>query len=121
MKIYSIGGLLNGSELSISGNVAASYVQDFNIDNAFISAGGISLENGVSDYYYETAQLRKSVIERAQRVTLIADSGKFGSDCFSVVCPLDRISTIITDTGLPESYREEIRNRGIELILAEIR
>jgi DeoR/GlpR family transcriptional regulator of sugar metabolism len=120
LKIYSIGGLLNGNELSISGNIASSFVQNFNIDNAFIGVGGITLQNGISDYFYETTQLRKAVIERAHQVTLLADSSKFGTDCFSVICPLDRISTIITDTGLSEMYRQEIRSMGINLILAEI-
>ena len=119
IRLYSIGGYVNGSELSISGNVANSFVREFNIDNAFISAAGVSIENGVSEFRYETAQLRKTIIDKAKKVTLLVDSSKFGADRFSVVCPLSKVTTIITDTGIPDSYAEKITQMGIELIIAK--
>ena len=119
VKLYSIGGCVNGSEHSINGDVANSFVRAFNIDNAFIGAAGVTLENGISEYFNETARLRKAVIERAKKVTLLADSGKFGIDRFSVVCPLDNVNTIITDSGLPAAYAERICEMGIELIFAD--
>jgi len=36
-----------------------------------------------------------------------------------VVCPLSRVSTVITDTGAPQQMIDHLRGVGVEVILTD--
>lgn len=118
-NVYCLGGRINADELSMSGDLTANALRNFFVDKAFIGAGGITFSEGVSDYNSEEATVRRTVIQRANKVVLVADSGKFGSNAFAFVCPIENIDTIVSDENLSESYVSGIRERKIELILAK--
>lgn len=119
IMVYSVGGLLRGSEASLTGNIATSVLKNFYLNRAFIGAAGITLDGGMMEYYYDTVELRQLVMERSQQVVLLADSSKFGVRSFAVVDRLDAVDVIVTDTGLPASYAEQIGQMDVELVLTE--
>jgi DeoR/GlpR family transcriptional regulator of sugar metabolism len=119
VNLFSLGGHLNSDELSMSGKLTISALQHFFVDKAFIGAGGVTLNGGLSDYNCEEAWVRQAIIERANQTILVADSGKFGTNALAVVCPLEQIDVIVSDINLPDIFIEGIRERKIELILTE--
>lgn len=56
------------------------------------------------------------LIRQAEEVILLVDSSKFAARAGLVLCPLARISTVITDDGVPEAAAETIRAAGVKLI-----
>ena len=57
-------------------------------------------------------------MSRAQKLVVLVDASKFELRGSIVVCPLARISTVITDeTASPQSL-DMLRSAGIEVILA---
>lgn len=49
-QVILLGGELNIKQHSITGKITEMVLENFIIDQAFISAGGMSLQNGISDY-----------------------------------------------------------------------
>ena len=119
VTLYALGGLLNSDELTMSGNLTINALQNFFVDKAFIGAGGVTMTGGVSGYNNEWMMVTRVILERASEVVLVADSGKFGSNSFSIVCPLDAVDTIVSDSNLPAEYAASIRERKINLVLVE--
>lgn len=117
LEVYSLGGRLRHQELALSGGMAVGSLGGFFFDKAFIGAGGATLENGVTVYSPDSALLSSAIVARAKEVILCADSSKFGSNGFAFVCSLEKVGTIITDSGLSEEYRNGIAERGIRLII----
>lgn len=117
MEVYSLGGRLRGSELSLTGPQAFSAIRDFCATKAFIGVGGISLENGLTDFNRDSAELCAAIIRRAQQVYVVADSSKFGKAAFSVIGELDCVDGIITDSGIPKKYADALEERGVKVIL----
>lgn len=100
IEVIIIGGKLRRNEHSI---ISTDYLFNFNelnILKAFICAGGISIQNGISDYHTEEAITRKKVIERSKDVFVVADSSKFGKDAMINIMPLQKVSYLITDCDL---------------------
>ena len=120
LNVYSLGGKLRGNELALHGSLAFKALNDFYVDKAFIGAGGITLENGITDHNVDSAELCAAIAKRSRQTILVADSSKFGKDASVIIGPLTCVDTIITDSGISEEFAEGIRQAGIELIIVTI-
>jgi DeoR family ulaG and ulaABCDEF operon transcriptional repressor len=49
----------------------------------------------------------------------LVDSSKFDIRTTLVLCPLTRISTLITDTGLSSQARDMVQEAGVKLVTVE--
>lgn len=119
ITLISLGGLVRKHELALCGSITRNSLRDFCINKAIIGAGGISLERGVTTFSRDSAEVVSAIIERADEVILVTDSSKFDRNVLSVAAPLEKISTIVTDKGIPEAYIEACREKGIRLIMTD--
>lgn len=119
LEVYSLGGQLRGSQQSLHGSIALHSLEDFFVSKAFISAGGITLDNGLTDHNRDSAELCAAIIRRAEQAILLADNSKFGKNAAAVIGPLEMVDTIITDDGLPKQYADGITASGVQLIMAK--
>ncbi len=88
-------------------------------DRAFISAGGLDPELGLTTYFYDEADIKREMIRSARQIVLVTDSTKFGKISVTHFAGLDEVDTIVTDNGISEEYRKVLGDRGIELIIAD--
>lgn len=72
-----VGGNLNRSNLSISGPQAQKFVMSTNMDVAFISPSGFSVDCGCTAGNIDECELKKCVIKRAKKVIALVQSEKF--------------------------------------------
>ncbi|MGE5678373.1 MAG: DeoR/GlpR family DNA-binding transcription regulator [Pseudomonadota bacterium] len=118
-SLHIMGGKLNSGFLSMSGSLTLSALKQYFVDIAFIGAGGITFQDGISDYNIEEAQVRKYSIERAKKTVLLADSSKFGTNAFAMVCPLEKVNTIVTDWKISPTVLAGLREQKIEVLVAD--
>lgn len=60
----------------------------------------------------------RRLIDRAEQVILLVDSSKFGSSSGAIVCELDEVDLIISDSGIDDGMRRMIEGSGVGLIMA---
>lgn len=112
-RIFLAGGRLRSGDLSCSGFLTQDFLKQFNVDKAIIGVGGITLEDGVSDYHVEEAGARRIMIERSNKVIAVADYSKFGVKALTKVCDLKDIDVLVTDwntdKNLLKKYRKYIK------------
>ena len=113
--IYVLGGILDGNEYSMSGPFAVEMVRTFCADWAFIGCGGASIAHGITDYGEPGLSIYRVMVQNAARSVLVAGSRKFESDALSIVCPINAVSMVITDEGVPSQFRQELTQLGVEL------
>ena len=58
------------------------------------------------------------LLQRADEVVVLADSGKFGARARYPMMPLSRIGTLITDDNLSDSNHKMLADAGIRVIIA---
>lgn len=119
ISLHIMGGKLNSNFLTMTGSFTLSALKHFFVDIAFIGAGGITLEDGVSDYNIEEAQVRRFSIERSNRTVLLVDSSKFENNAFAMVCSLKDIDTIVTDWKINPKIVKSLRDMKIEVLIAD--
>jgi len=62
---------------------------------------------------------QRRFIERADKVILLVDSHKFDSSSGAIVCGLDEIDVVITDSRIGNDATSMLTELGIELIIAD--
>lgn len=118
-RLILTGGIVRPRELSMIGPIPEQVYQDLHVDKAFIGIGGLTLEDGLTEYNIEDTQIKRIMIRSAHEKIVVVDGAKFGVTTFASVAPLAAIDKIVTDTSAPMNAVEEIRKRGIEVIIAD--
>lgn len=119
LTVIVIGGVVTQGSSSIEGNLGIDILNHINIDLMFTSAGGFSLEEGLTDFNLYEVQLKRELIQRAPRVVTLIDSTKIGVNSSAVFAHLNQIDTIITDTKVNKGYELSLNDHNINLIIAE--
>ena len=62
-------------------------------------------------------QAEKAMIEHSKELIILADSSKFETSGGLLLCPIDQVTRIITDSGIPEKVKTAIESKGIILTI----
>jgi DeoR/GlpR family transcriptional regulator of sugar metabolism len=116
-RLYHTGGAVERENQSCVGDPAAEAIRRFNFDVAFISTSSFGLR-GVSTPSENKVAVKRAIAQSAARSILVTDSSKYGRIGTFNAVPLEALSAIVTDSGLPESVRAAIGQRGITLHIA---
>ncbi|MGO7199963.1 DeoR/GlpR family DNA-binding transcription regulator, partial [Rhizobium ruizarguesonis] len=92
-------------------------IRNFYARRFFIGAQGIG-PLGIMEADALIIQSEQKLMHQADELVVMADSSKFHRRSSLILCPLERVSTIITDDGIPEEAVRMIENAGIRLIVA---
>lgn len=61
-------------------------------------------------------QAEQKLIGQADELVVLVDSSKFASRSSLILCPLERIATVITDEGIPDHAAQMLEHAGIRVI-----
>ena len=117
VEVTLTGGSVRKGENCVSGSIAEDTMSRFNLDTAFIGAGGID-ENGITDFIAQEAFFRKKVVDNARKVIVVADYSKFGVRASCNVCLIEDIDVLITDGKAPRDFLRKIQKKGVKIIIA---
>lgn len=116
IEIIVTGGTLRLTTRAMVGHIAENVLKNFRVDKAFIGANGISIEEGITTPNYTEAQVKKSMLNVANKVIVASDSTKFNQVSFSVICPIRAVTSIVTSNDLEENVIKEYEDVGVEII-----
>lgn len=116
-KIIFIGGEMDVNQQSTKGSLAEINLKQLRANKAFISAGGISKEDGITDYDLDEANISRFLLDRSDEFFVLADHTKFGESTFAHICPLDQVGTIISDWNCPDQWKQVFKELNIRLYI----
>ncbi|MBO4315079.1 MAG: DeoR/GlpR transcriptional regulator [Prevotella sp.] len=114
------GGEFKSPTLSLTGDKAAEYFSNIHADKLFLATAGINLRTGLT--YPSTSDLvvKKSMIEAADVVYLVADSTKIGKSSFASLGALSLVDYIITDSLITKEQEKMFTDYDVKHILAQL-
>jgi DeoR family fructose operon transcriptional repressor len=115
IKIYLIGGELDNQRKAFYGSMTENHISRYKADKAFIGAGGVSLEHGLSSLDEKDASITTKMAQAARKVYLLCDSSKIENDSYFTYSSLSLVSNLITDSGIKPEHLELYRNSGIKI------
>lgn len=115
IDLFLLGGQVGGKLAATMGDVTVRNLEECHADKAFISAYGINFEVGITSIDSPQMQVKKAILKAAKDVFLLVDSSKFGGGYVLAVCPLSRISRIITDDEIDKEYSDRAKSDHVEM------
>lgn len=116
LNIIALGGVYTPATSSFTGISTLDALSRLSIQTIFISATGVTIESGLTNSTYLEAEIKRSVVQRGNRVVLMADQSKFGHSAVISFCSFDQLYAIVTDRMPSAPYLEAIERYGIRLI-----
>jgi DeoR family deoxyribose operon repressor len=99
VRLIMLGGVYHAASASFSGADSLEALGRLGINQAFISAGGVDLERGVSCSNFYEVPIKQKAMQGAIERHLVVDSSKFGVVRPAFFAKLDQFSSVITETG----------------------
>jgi DeoR family myo-inositol catabolism operon transcriptional repressor len=118
VNTISLGGIYNASLGAFVGLNALETAKTLSVKVAVMAATGVSIRHGLSNTTYFEAEIKRAVVARAERIVLLADHTKFGREALITYCPLERVSSVVTDIKPSAEYVAFFEKRGIRLLCA---
>jgi DeoR family transcriptional regulator of aga operon len=118
MKIVVAGGVVRPQSYELVGPLGANLLREVTIDVALLGVDALDVSLGAASHHEGEAAMNSLMVGQARRVVIIADSSKLGGHAFARICPIDRIDTLVTDSGaVPETVRA-FEQAGVRVIVA---
>lgn len=117
VTVLLTGGELRGTTYALVGPLTRSAFADFNANKLFLGATGVDLERGLSTANMLESEVKQSMIAAAKEVILVAHSKKFGQVYFHTFAGWDKVSKLITDSGIAEETRMALESLGVEVFV----
>lgn len=96
IRVVFCPGDFSSRERGVYGSETCAFLQRFNADIAFIGASGLTVE-GPTDVETQACWVKRTMLDRAERGVLLLDGTKFDRRHLELVCPLERLSDVVTD------------------------
>ena len=118
-SVIVLGGTMRSVSHSTVGMISEYALKNIFCDKLFLGVDSISIKDGISTPSLEEASLNQAMIGAAREVIAVFDSSKFGRRTFAHIADLDRISAIVTDSGISPELKDFIEKSHITLHIVD--
>lgn len=112
LKVILIGGQLDMSSQINIGEKPIAELAEIKVDICLLGAYGIDPKDGLTEYDWSVAQVKKAMLRSARQLAIITIAEKLDSSLPMVLCPLKNIDYLITELNPNDprldGYRNEI-------------
>jgi len=99
VRLVLLGGLYQASSASFAVEDEQAALSRLGVNKAFISAGGVHAERGVSCSHFHEAPIKQAAVRLAERRCLLVDESKLGKVRPVLFGELSHFDTLITNEG----------------------
>lgn len=118
INLMSTGGTFYWDNQCFIGPAAVNAVKSINANIAFMGTSGLSLKSGMTNRKIAEAEVKRAMLEAAEKIILVMDSSKMNRHTLATAGPLECIDILVTDDGLAPQDKAAIEARGVEVVIA---
>ena len=118
IRVVVSGGIARSQSTELVGPWAESALAQASIGTAYIGVDGIDLAGGLTTHDPAEARTNAVLLERAERVIVVADSSKVGRVLPGRIAPLSAVHVLVTDDGITTDVASALDARGIQVVIA---
>jgi DeoR family transcriptional regulator of aga operon len=113
IRCVSLGGVARPESYELSGPLASMVLAELWLDTVVLGVDGVSAAGGATCQHEGEAGINSLMVQRADRVVVVATGDKVGRRAFARICPSERIRVLVTDASAPTDAVEELRAAGV--------
>jgi DeoR family transcriptional regulator, fructose operon transcriptional repressor len=112
IRLILPGGVVRPTEASMVGELARRNLELIFVDRLLLGVGAIDSNAGLTEFNFDDALVKQTMIKNAKEVILLADSSKFQQIAFAYVAPLKAITVLVTDQEPPVDLLKALRDNS---------
>lgn len=113
MSVLLVGGSIRPAIFSTVGPYAEEMLRQLSVDKAFLAADAVSLEKGILNSNPEEVPIKRLMVRAGREVILVVDHSKFDKLGLSLVCNIEDVDMIVTDSGVRPKIVTDLKDRGL--------
>jgi len=113
ISVIGLGGNLYSDNQCFIGSLTVNMIRSINANVAIMASSGLSLSKGMTSRNLGEAEVKRAMIEAAERVVLVMDSSKMHRHTLAPVADLD---ILVTDDGVSDQDCLAIESRGVQVV-----
>ncbi len=117
-KVILLGGEYQNESQVMVGSLVSKCIEGFFVDKMFIGTDGFSEQSGFTGKDLPRAEAVQTMAGKSKHVIVLTDSSKFSHQGVVSLLPLEKISTVITDSEINSTKEDYLIEQGIQLIKA---
>jgi DeoR family glycerol-3-phosphate regulon repressor len=119
-EVMVAGGVVRPLDGGVTGEAAADFFRNFQVDYALIGISGIEPDGTLLDFDYREVRLLRVIMANARKVYLLVDANKYGRNALVRVGNIaDSVDALITDHTPPAPLAGVLNEAGIDLHVAD--
>lgn len=119
VTVVVTGGLMRPSELSLVGHITELALREVRVDKVILGMRAISLDAGMTNDFLPEVMTDRAIIEMAPELIVVADHTKFNKTASAYVAPVERVTTLVTNSETDPQILARLRELGIKVIVAD--
>ncbi|HEX5969695.1 MAG TPA: DeoR/GlpR family DNA-binding transcription regulator [Intrasporangium sp.] len=113
VRCVSLGGVARPESYELTGPLASIVLGELWLDTAVIGVDAVSAQAGATCQHEGEAGINWLMVQRAERVMVVATGDKLGARAFARICPASRIDVVITDGTADPAAVTDLRAAGV--------
>jgi len=116
IDVILIGDKVSKNSKITVGGEAIGKIKQIKADLCFLGVNAIDADLGITDNDWEVVQVKKAMVESAQKVICLTISEKINTCQPFHVCPVQEIDILITELQPDDPLLEPYREKGIQVL-----
>lgn len=104
LNLIMIPGSVDKKTISTSGGAAIRFIEEFYFDKSFITASGVSMENGLSNRTLPECDIKRKIVSRSFINVALVDNTKFNKICPFSFATIEDFDYIFTNMKPDEKF-----------------
>jgi DeoR/GlpR family transcriptional regulator of sugar metabolism len=111
-------GEVDQNMVLVGGRWTVEFLGELNLETAFISGAGLTLDNGLTTAQRSIADVLRAASSAAQETVALVDATKFGTHSLLTIAPVQEIDRLIVDQAVDLELLAAYERAGVRVTVA---
>lgn len=117
IKVVFLGGTLTKDDMVVTDVLNSDQISLFHFHTSILGTASISKNQGVTDFNLSVAILKRRIIEKSEKLIIVADHSKFNDMIQYVVAKYNEIDYLVTDNKTNIEDINICKQAGINVLI----
>lgn len=119
IELIFIGGYLYPNTGVTLGPIAVQTLESINVRRLVMSVGGVT-KAGLFNGNTLLVETERRMMDCAEEVMVVCDSGKLGHSALAHLCPLSDVDRMVVDNGISTEWKSTLKDAGVEVDVVDV-
>jgi DeoR family transcriptional regulator, fructose operon transcriptional repressor len=118
IELHLLPGRVRTTTQAAVGADTVVALSQLRVDTVFLGTNGLTVGHGLSTPDHDEAATKRAMVRSADRVVVLTDSTKIGTDTPLRFATLDEVDVLVTDDGISADDHTALTRAGLEVLVA---